>query len=122
KSGLVRLDTREPNRHALLEFIVHGVKYAFPAERGALTRGMRTAHGAAPLAKAFAATSEPPPVWPDAQGDARGEALEPLYKSVPAAARADAELYEWLVLVDAIRAGRARERELATKELRKRLS
>ena len=38
--------------------------------------------------------------------------LEPLYKSVPRAARADAQLYEWLALVDAVRAGRAREREL----------
>ena len=52
----------------------------------------------------------------------RGEGLEPLYKSVPRAARADAQLYEWLALVDAVRAGRARERELAVKELRSRLS
>ncbi|HEY2511914.1 MAG TPA: winged helix-turn-helix domain-containing protein [Polyangiaceae bacterium] len=122
KAGLVRLDDREPNRQALLEFLVHGVKYAFPAERGGITRGMRTAHAAAPLAKKFAAGNEPPPVWPDPEGDVRGEALEPLYRSVPGAARADAELYEWLALVDAIRVGRARERELATKELQRRLS
>ena len=121
-SGLVRLDDREPNRQALLEFLVHGVKYAFPAERGGLTRGMRTAHAAAPLAKKLAAGNEPPPVWPDPEGDVRGEALEPLYRSVPSAARADASLYEWLALVDAIRSGRARERELATKELQRRLS
>lgn len=31
-------------------------------------------------------------------------------------------LYEWLALVDAIRVGRARERELAVKELRSRLT
>jgi len=121
-SGLVRLDDREPNRQALLEFLVHGVKYAFPAERGGLTRGMRTAHAAAPLATKLAAGNEPPPVWPDPEGDVRGEALEPLYRSVPNAARADAALYEWLALVDAIRSGRARERELAAKELQRRLS
>jgi hypothetical protein len=47
--------------------------------------------------------------------------LEPLYRSVPNAARADKQLYELLALVDAIRSGRARERELAVKELRSRL-
>ena len=122
KSGLVRLDDREPNRRALLEFLVHGLKYVFPAERGAMTRGMATAHATAPLAKSFSAGIEPPPVWPDPEGDVRGEAIEPLYRSAPAAARADAKLYEWLALVDAVRAGRARERELAVKELERRLS
>ena len=40
----------------------------------------------------------------------------------PLAARQDPKLYEWLVLVDALRgAGRARERELAEQIVRKRL-
>ena len=63
-----------------------------------------------------------PVVWADPEGKVRGEALEPLYPSVPRAARADEALYELLALVDAVRAGRARERELAVAALRKRLS
>lgn len=47
-------------------------------------------------------------------------AFSPLYKSAPQAARRDEKLYELLALVDAIR-GRARERDLAARELRKRL-
>lgn len=122
RSGLLREDERHtPNRKALLEFLVHGVKYAFPAERGGLTRGLPTAHATAPLHAHFAATEEPPPVWPDPDGTVRGEELEPLYRSVPKAARADPSLYELLALVDAVRGGRARERELAVKELRSRL-
>jgi hypothetical protein len=39
----------------------------------------------------------------------------------PQAARHDLQLYEYLVLVDAIRGGRAREKERATTELRNRL-
>ena len=31
-----------PNLSALEEFLLHGVKYAFPAERGEVTRGMPT--------------------------------------------------------------------------------
>jgi hypothetical protein len=63
----------------------------------------------------------PPPVWPDPEGEVRGTATSPIYKSVPKAARQDEQPYELLVLVDAIRGGRAREREIAIKELRERL-
>ena len=40
KSGLLNPETRRPIRRALLEFIIHGLKYVFPAERGGLTRGL----------------------------------------------------------------------------------
>ena len=60
-------------------------------------------------------------MWPDPEGEVRGDELKPLYRSVPKAARKDPKLYELLVLVDAIRAGGARERRLAEEELTKRL-
>ena len=121
QAGLMHEASRAVNRSALLEFLVHGLKYVFPPERGGMTRGLPTAHSAPPLDDHFRKSSEPPLVWPDPQGTVRGEELEPLYRSVPQAARADAQLYEWLALVDAVRAGRARERELAIKEMRRRL-
>ena len=121
-AGLLEPITRAVRRQALLEFLVHGVKYAFAAERGPMTRGLPTAHAVPPLRAHFRSASEVPPVWADPEGTVRGEALEPLYRTVPRAARADAKLYEWLALVDAVRAGRARERELAVKEMRSRLS
>ena len=107
---------------ALLEFLVHGVKYAFPPKRGALTRGMPTGYAAPPLNKVIVGSSEPPPVWPFAEGTVRGEEFEPLYPSVPQAAARDSRLYELLALVDAVRDGRARERNLAAKELEARLA
>jgi hypothetical protein len=123
QAGLLRSDRREANRAALLEFLVHGLKYVFPCERGALTRGMPTAHAAAPLRDRFSApVDDVPPVWPDPEGTVRGEEFTPLYPSVPSAARKDERLYEMLALLDAIRGGRARERSMAEKELRSRLS
>jgi hypothetical protein len=62
------------------------------------------------------------PVWPDPEGEVRGEELRPLYRSAPGAARKDPALYELLALVDAIRGGRARERNLAVEELKGRLA
>src|SRR5580692_8153241 len=110
-----------PNISALEEFLVHGLKYAFPAEHGEVTRGIPTSYAAEPLKSEIAASSDLPPVWPWHEGDTRGIGLEPLYKSVPYAALRDPALYQLLALVDAIRDGRARERNLAERDLVERL-
>lgn len=110
-----------PYMRNLEEFIVHGLRYVFIPERGELTRGMPTGAAAPPLDESFASNGEPPLVWPDPDGEVRGMSLSPLYRSVPKAARADKALYQLLVLVDAIRAGSAREQGMAVKELKGRL-
>jgi DNA-binding Lrp family transcriptional regulator len=110
-----------PNRKALEEFLIHGVKYAFPAFHGAMTRGLPTSYAAEPLRRHIKAGDEPLPVWPDPGGPVRGAAFEPLYRNVPKAAHRDSRLYELLALVDAIRDGRVRERNIAEKELVTRL-
>ena len=109
------------NGKALEEFLIHGLKYAFPAQHGPMTRGLPTSYAAEPLRRFIKAGNEPVPVWPDPAGPVRGTAFEPLYPSVPEAARQDPYLYELLALVDAIRDGRVRERKLAEKELITRL-
>jgi len=111
-----------PNLRNLEEFLVYGVKYVFVPEQGELTRGMPTAYAAPPMNKRIVSSAEPPPVWPDAKGGTRGIAFSPLYNLAPNAAQADAKLYELLVLVDAIRGGRARERDMAIKELKTRMA
>jgi hypothetical protein len=58
---------------------------------------------------------------PLAKGEARAPSLKPLHEYVPEAASADPALYELLVLLDAIRTGRSRERTLAQKLLSERL-
>jgi DNA-binding Lrp family transcriptional regulator len=110
-----------PNCKALEEFLIHGLKYVFPAQHGAMTRGLPTSYAAEPLRKYIQPGDDPLPVWPDPKGPVRGAAFAPLYRSVPAAARRDSYLYELLSLVDAIRDGRVREREIAEKELVARL-
>lgn len=114
-------DGNRPLLKAVEEFLVHGVKYAFPARRGEVTRGVPTSYAAPPLNKEIEPGSELPPVWPFSEGQHRGVSLEPLYKTAPAAALRDQILYEMLALIDALREGRARERKLAEKELIQRL-
>jgi len=118
----VRHDGRiVPNIRNLEEFLIHGLKYVFVPDRGELSRGIPTIYAAGPLKDKYVPANEPPPVWPDPAGTVRGMAFSPLYKSVPKAACQDQALYELLVLIDALRGGRAREREAATAEIKNRL-
>ena len=124
RAGAARLYDAQrslPVIRALLEFLVHGVKYAYPPDRGPLTRGIPTSFAAPPLNNHIVQPAEPPPVWPYPEGTVRGYEFSPLYRSAPKAALKDHVLYELLTLVDAIRDGRARERELAIKLLSERL-
>lgn len=117
-----RLATAEPRAvrfQALRDFLTGGVPYAFAAEPGADTRGVPTAHAAPPLAAEFGSAA--PYVWPDAKGTVRGQAVTPLYAGAPGTAQRNPALYEALALVDALRVGRARERQRALKELLARL-
>ena len=113
-------DGHRPLLDAVLEFLIHGLKYAFPARRGEFTRGVPTSHAAPPLNQHIAQGGDLL-VWAYPLGNQRGVSLEPLYKTVPAAALRDERLYEFLALIDALREGRARERNLAEKELTARL-
>ena len=123
EAGLFDLENKRPKVTALKEYLVHGVKYAFPVRRGAPTRGLPTSYAAPPLREQFQQdqAQELPPVWPDPEGKVRGYTVEPLFPSVPHAARRDPQLYELLALVDALREGRARERQWAAAELERRL-
>ena len=60
-------------------------------------------------------------VWPYPKGEERGQSVEPLYPTVVESAQQNPKLYELLALVDALRVGRVRERELAAIELEKRV-
>jgi len=120
-SGLVDASKRRPNRTALEEFLIHGLKYVFPAELGAVCRGLPTSHSMTPLSKTIVSEPHDQYVWPYADGNVRGQSVAPLYPSAPYAASRDPKLHEFLALIDALRVGRARERNLAVEEIKKRL-
>ncbi|MGA7221139.1 MAG: hypothetical protein WBX38_22685 [Candidatus Sulfotelmatobacter sp.] len=110
-----------PNRNNLKEFLIYGVKYVFPVEHGGETRGIPTAEAAPPLKEYFPQDFALPPVWPHPEGTVRGLEFSPISRNVPHAVLLDPKLYELLALVDAIREGRAREREIAVRELTERI-
>ncbi len=109
----------QPILQACEEFFIHGLKYVFPAKLGEIVRGIPTSYAAPSLSKDISKGSEPIPVWPYGEGEERGVALKPLYACVPEsiAKHPDPLFYDLLSLIDAIRSGRARERELAKQRL-----
>jgi hypothetical protein len=117
---LVVADVTRVHGPALLEFLGSGVPYAFPADAGAESRGVPTAHAAGVLGEGFSMTESL--VWPSVEGRVRGASVVPLYDGAAATAARNPALYELLALVDAVRIGRARERTRAKQVLRERIA
>jgi predicted transcriptional regulator len=119
-AGLLDDSKRSVHRKSLVEFLIHGLKYVYPQKPGAMVRGIPTGHSAPPLSSVIQSGNEVY-VWPDDEGTIRGEMIEPLYPTIPKAAKADHAFYELLALVDAIRVGKSREYKIAADELQKRI-
>jgi len=118
-AGLISYDKKKLMKLNLLDFIIYGLRYVYPEQPGSLVRGVVTAHSAAPLNKII--ISQEPYVWPYGNGKVRGQAITPLHPKVPEAALKDENFYILMTLVDTLRVGRVREKELAIKELKQRL-
>jgi len=85
-----------------------------PARTGFNPRNANCALGSAaegenPLESGF--------LWPLPRGPVRGQAIKPIYQSVPVAAENDPILYRLLALADALRVGSTRERNMASEML-----
>lgn len=108
-----------PNRANAEEFLLHGAKYLFPISQGGLSRGVPTAWAAPPLRDEVAESSGPPPVWPSARGAIQGVSLEPIHPSAEAAGARDDYVGAGLALLDAIRLGDGRIKQIAARRLSK---
>ncbi len=118
KSQLYDDFTKSVIPSAMSEFLIHGLKYAFPTEIGTLERGISTSHSAPVFQNDIVQSEVDVYVWPYYKGKERGLSLKPLSKSAPKAALKDRKLYDLLALLDALRIGKARERNIAVKKIK----
>jgi len=116
-AGLMDASRKKVMKQSVLEFLQYGIRYVFPQQPGPVVRGLPTAHSALPLNELIAGNEKY--VWLSATGSDRGQSIIPLYPTVPKAIQLDEDLYYMLALVDAIRVGKTRERELAVNLLKK---
>ncbi len=118
-AGLLDATSKHVRRLGFMEFLQYGISYAFPQHPGSVVKGVPTAHSAAPLKQYIRSTEHY--VWPSSEGKMTGQAIMPLFSNVPLAVQEDQSLYEYLALVDALRVGRVREKNMAIKELKTRI-
>lgn len=121
RAALVRSRDRRVAVRNLVEFLVHGVRFAFPARVGASALGVPTAAFAAPMTDLLSATGDPY-VWAAVgAGTVKGQVVSPLHPNVPDVSRQDDRMHQLLALVDSLRLGGSRERAVASDALRERL-
>ena len=118
-AGLLHITGKKVYSLSLMEFLQYGIRFVFPQKPGPVVRGVPTAHSVPPLNTII--RSEESYVWPSAKGTVRGHSILPLYKSAVNAVKLDQKLYIFLALVDALRVGKAREKEIAVSELKRRI-
>lgn len=113
-------DGKQVMKQSFFEFLKFGLPFVFPQQPGAVVRGVPTAHSAPPLSEQIVSSEHY--VWPSGKGTMRGQSIAPLFPSVVDAVKIDSELYEMLAMTDALRVGRAREKNFALQELKKRIA
>lgn len=119
-AGLIDSKKRKVNLNSLGEFLIYGLRYVFPVQPGGIVKGIPTAHSASPI-KEHISSGSVVYVWSSAKGTHRGQSIEPLFKSIPQIVQEDKLFYELLVIADTLRAGKAREINIAKIELEKRI-
>ena len=113
RADLLRPVGRETNTRTLGEFVLYGIRYAFPVRRGPIVTGVPTAYSAPPLAPLIDAPDVL--VWAaaDAPGAVQGFSVIPLYAGAPQLPLRSPETYRLATLADALRLGDRRVRGYA---------
>ncbi len=115
-SGLIDTDKKKVRVQSLLDFLIYGIQYVFTQRPNNISRGIPTAHSHPFMRLQF--SSDQLYVWPDAESDEKGLSVQPLYPGVVNAAKKDEKLYLMLALIDVLRMGKTREKEVAITKLK----
>jgi hypothetical protein len=130
KCGLYNQEKKRVNKSALIEVLVHSIRFLIPGEFGRKGIGMPTAWGHREAFKSLVYGLVDPPIWSAPKGrrtsvtgeyNVEGVEVQPIHEKAPEAASRDPRLYEVLAAVDALRMGRARDTEVAGEILRNRI-
>ncbi len=108
--------------HNAKEFIFYALKYLFPPEVGTFLPGIPTSYASDVFKGRISIGNDPIPVWAYYSADTtindklvKGIALKPIYYTVQRTyiEKYDKPFHDLLHLIDALRSGRARERNTA---------
>jgi hypothetical protein len=121
EAGLYLPEHRSVHAANFEEFLVHALRYLAPVKLGGVVPGVPAAWAAPPMSRRIRESGELPPVWPTVRGRVRGQALAPLNPAAVAAVEDHERLGELLAIIDSLRAGDVRVRQVAAELLKKAL-
>lgn len=119
--------TGEANLANSIEFMICALKYLYPGKLTGLSVGIPTAH-TLPDFDFVNWKGQLPVIWPFVNLNkdiehrvelVKGEVLQPIHKNVPYVAFVYWEFHKLFALIDMIRIGRAREKNIAKDEIQK---
>jgi len=114
KLNLLSQDKERIMAQTILDFIKYAIHIVYPAQQGPRVKGILT--GDITLLD-NTILSDDKYVWKSSLGHDIGQEISPLYRSAPEIAASEPALYKALQLIDIIRIGNSREKNLAFKKL-----
>ena len=115
--GLTFSDKKAVKKDAAYEFLGTAIKYLYPPKYEGIARGLPTGASADPLSAGLT-KSEEIVIWESELGLIKGQALRPIYLTIPTAANKNKQLYKLLTVIDALRTSHGRVLELSKKYLK----
>lgn len=120
--GFCANGSRVVSKDSLQEFLVHGLRYAFPPVHGGERSGIPTAGAHPAIAAAMGDLAGPRLVWPLDGEPTRAQSLTPLFTGMTRVVQRDARLHELLAIVDLLRVVAPDDRGAASNLLSQRLA
>lgn len=118
--GLYNKKNKSINKLSIIEFIEHAIKFIFPIEMKAYSRGIGTNESSEFLKGKISRPEGVDYVWPSEKGKQRGIVVTPLYHSVPSVVENNKILKKILNIIDIFRGSTSvRVKKIASTELRK---
>jgi hypothetical protein len=118
--GLYNRKLKSLNKLSIIEFVEHALKFIFPTQVGAYSRGIPTVESSLFLSGKIASSSGVKYVWPSAEGSESGIVIQPIYHSVPKVVQNNDFLKKILNIIDIFRGNSSvRVKKIASTELRK---
>lgn len=109
------------NKKAIFNLIKHAVPYLYPPKLLGFDIGIPTGFSGPALSEEVTSAGNSKIIWSSEYGEAYGQVLEPIYKTIAFASYQDEFVYNCFSLIDAYRLGKAREKDIAINLLEKKI-
>jgi hypothetical protein len=120
RASLIDETKKNVNRLAAIEFFKHAIKFLFPIEYDAPSRGVLIGPSAEFIRKEVRSRDDMSYILEDLNGESSGVSIRPIYPSVLKAIKGNEMMYQLLCLVDVLRGlGGVRHRQFAETEISK---